>query len=254
VKNFQRFITNPDYVREALTLVGPAAVAPLEQIDRDGDLEQIVGWEWQFMRAHQPNLVKAADYLTFHLRNRVRLDSGLPDDRYLKDPETLAALHGMRSHIITGFVLGAVACAQNWRPTGYAAIDYRDISASTLAPFEEEDGLKVDMMLDALDANTAEGTARLRYTVGNWMDMERGSPKLEEATVLGAVACYALLDYQNRKAYKDYLRKTSDLAWQEYQGPLGAAEAELEQLRRALDSIPAAIRYKLQINDFLANQ
>jgi|GEM_PF-4691810 len=247
MKSFNKYIFNPRYVAEAQLEVSPRSVEFLQRLDGEDSVDEVVQLELELMSQYQPNLMKVGDLLTYHLRQKARLESGLADDEYLKDPDTLKDLHLMSRHVRTGLVLGALTCAQNFRQTGHLSVDYRDIS-STNADLFEQDGLEVDMLLDNLLANTEQSTGRLRYMLGSWMELERPSETLEAATTLAAVAAYSLLDYQKRRAYSEHLEKTKDLAWSQYD----------ETMRRNQESpgftTPEHIRTLQSINCYLENQ
>ena len=247
MKSFNKYIFNPKYVEAAQLEVTPRSVEFLRKLDSEDSVDEVVELELGLMKEHQSNLMKVGDLLIYHLRQKVRLESGLPDDQYLKDPDILADLHLMPRHVRTGLVLGALTCAQNFNSTGHLHIDYRDISRANADLFEQ-DGLQVDMLLDNLSANTAERTERLRYMLGSWMELERPSQALESATVLSAVVAYSLMDYQKRRAYSEYLEKTKDMAWSQYdQAMLGSQDSPGFV-------IPEHIRTVQSINRYLEDQ
>lgn len=201
--NFEDYIFDPDGVEESLPEIQDWHIEPIKGLERDDLLELAVEMEQETIKKHQPNLQLLAEYLGGHYR----INNG--------GRQTLA------NSIYYGFAIGKMVASKVYgvragseKPTDESpaihrrlARYYKDIEPDTLASVYEAQSLPLDMMIDAIDVNTLEQTARLRELIDFYLSMERVSPQAEAAAKLGAVVCYTAISFEKERTRSAALDK-----------------------------------------------
>ncbi len=256
MRSFDSFIFDPEEVRNKLPVADWRGAKVLRDLNENEQLDAAVGMELQFMQERQPRLYNAATVLAGYLRRQI--DPSRPAS------EQILELGLMDEYVHYGFALGAIACRPQFVVPLKMENLYADIEQSSYDVFRRSEGslrrpeeagndLELLMLLDAVRTNTAEKTEKLRETVDIWINYDRKTEGLEQATTLGALLAYSLMTYTRNERY---YRRTTERAYQEheqarlsaYPGLIKSTDEAYVQYRAAkdnLDATPGSIRRML---------
>jgi hypothetical protein len=207
MKNLETYIFDPEAVDKLMPAIVSEHLRPIARINEDGWLDLAVGVEQEAIAEHQPNLQKLAEALAAHYRIA---HNGRP---------------AMAKSIQYGFAIGRMVASKvyvsrqralmgdnrNAQEKRRLAVYYRDVEPDTLAAFEDADTLPLEMLIDAIDVNTAEKTAALRDLTDYSLVLERDDPDLESAITLGAVVCYTVLAFDKMRSYENSLNNAVEI-------------------------------------------
>lgn len=247
MRSFEDYIFDPEEVDWKSAPVTGVSIKPIRDLEDEGILDVALESELHFMKQYQPLLFRTADALAGHMRIK------LSGETERLDAATLQALAAIPRHIRQGFALGNITCRRNFVLPLAVGSMYRDISPDTLALIEEAEVLELDMLLDAITVNTEESTAPLRQLTEYELELDRSDPRLEQATTLGAVVCFTLMDYERHRhneniftdrSYAEY-EMDERTAYSGYAVSTDEAYAQYMSYRGMLDSVPYKIRQVL---------
>jgi hypothetical protein len=203
--SFEDFIFDPEAVDEIMPEVQAWHVDPVKDLEGDELLDFAIQMEQEAIREHQPNLALMTESLSGYCR--INHNAHPAVSGAISYGVTIGKLVASRVYGVPAKpIIGKNPEAQEQQRL---SVYHKDLESDTLASFYEADLLPIQMLLDALEVNTQEKTARLRELLDYQLSLERSSPELEAAATLGAVVCYAAITYERERT----LEASLDKAW-----------------------------------------